>query len=205
VITLTPETAEIVRRTVVDVHRRWSEFVSLEDLESEAYVWWHGPGQQYLETYLTEDENHVRLRRSIWRWCARFAEQEKAQKSGYQPGDQLNYTPAVVVGILPIALDPDGVPGGGQHHEGPSPKGNLAEGGTVLAVLMDVRRALDYTPEEDIQFLSLVADFHGDWDRVATYTQTLPDSCRRRHARVIQRMCRWLNGMPTDREERKTA
>lgn len=199
-IELVGDRVDIVERTIADVHRRFGEFVSLDDLRSEAHLWWYGPGQPYLQEYLTEDENHVRLRRSVWRWCARYAEQEKAQQSGYNPGDQLDYSPTVVVGILPIALDPDGVPGAGLH-EGPAPKGNLAEGGTVLAILMDVRRALDHVPEEDLQFLSVVTDFQGDWDRVATYTQTLPDSCRRRHARIIQRMCRWLNGSKIEEKQ----
>lgn len=183
----------LVKATVRDVTRKYGEWVDEDDLMQEAALWWYGPGQPYLHEYLTNDPKFVRIRRSIWRWCARYAEQEKASRRGYKPQDQVRYSPLEILRILPLAMDPDGIPDGGGVLEGPRPKGNLAEGGDMLASLVDVRRALHALTEDDQHFLTLADDLRHDWERVATYTETLPDSARRRHARIAERMARWLN------------
>lgn len=192
-VDMAPFVADLVGPTVADVHRRYGDDVPLDDLMQEAAVWWYGPGQKYVQAYLAEDENHVRLRRSIWRWCARYAQQERAAHRGYSPNDQMRYSPAAILSMVPIALDPDGLPDGGGIHDGPKPKGNLAEGGDVLAMLVDVRRAIHALDFEDQTFLVLAADLANDWDRIAANTGTLPDSARRRQARIAERMARWLN------------
>jgi hypothetical protein len=182
---------DVVERVVAHAHRRYGTWVDRDDLHQEAAIWWYQHGQKYLHDYL-EDDNLVRLRRSIWRFIARYAEREKAHREGYEPIDQVRYRPAEILAMLPVALDPFGLPERG-HPDGPAPKGNLAEGGDVLASLVDVRVALAALPEEDIQFLQLTEDLARDWDRVAAHTQTLPDSARRRHARIAERMARRLN------------
>lgn len=184
---------EIVDLAIGDVYRRYRDEVDIEDLRQEAAVWWYGPGQRYLARYLAEDENHVRLRRSVWRFVARFAEKERAAKRGYSPADQLSYSAGMIVQLLPVAVDPDGIPDGGGVHEGPKPKGNLAEGGDILAMLVDVRRAIGALTFEDQTFLVLAEDLACDWDRIAANTGTLADSCRRRHNRIVERMVRFLN------------
>jgi len=192
-VDMAPYLHSIVEPTVLDVFRRYHADVDLDDLRQEAAVWWYGPGQLYVQDYIDQDEKHVRLRRSIWRWCARYAQAQRASHRGYSAADQLRYSPASILQLLPVALDPDGIPDGGGFREGPKPKGNLAEGGDVLAMLIDVRRAIHALEYEDQTFLVLAEDLVCDWDRVAANTGTLPDSCRRRHARIAERMARWLN------------
>lgn len=191
---ITDYLTEVIEPTCVAVQRRYFSYVDLDDLIQEAALWWYGPGQKFLPKYTTEDENYVRLRRSIYRWVQRYAEREKAHARGYEPIDQVRYSPRQILDMLPIAMDPDGIPdGGGVHDDGPHAKGNLAEGGDILATLIDVRRALAALTEDDLHFLTLVSDLAQDWDRVAAHTATLADSCRRRHARICERMARWLN------------
>lgn len=181
----------LVELTVRDVHRRWREYVDLDDLMQEAHVWWYGPGQPYLAEYLT-DASKTRLRRSIWRHVAAYADKEKRAVAPVNR-DQLTYRSREVAAMLPIALDPDGLPQVAGHNEGPAPKGNLAEGGTLLAALIDVRRALDTLSEDELHFLHLCADLRNDWERVAHHTGTEANSAYRRHARIAIRLTRWLN------------
>lgn len=189
-----PYEETVIGRVVADVHRRWAQWVDKDDLTQEAMVWWYGPGQNYLPAYLTEDEHHVRLRRSIWRWCARYAEVEKAHRRGYEPIDQYNYPPGVIVSMLPYALDDLFTPGSGEVERiGSAPKGNLAEGGDLLASWADVRRAVEALDDEDQQYLRLADDLHYDWERIASFTGALPKSAQRRHVRLAERMARWLN------------
>jgi hypothetical protein len=193
VVEIAPYMTTIIEPTVGDVFRRYYNDVDLDDLRQEAAVWWYGPGQKYVRDYIEQDDKHVRLRRSIWRFVARYAEKERAQNRGYSPLDQVRYSPMQVLSLLPVALDPDGIPDGGGFHEGPKAKGNLAEGGDVLAALMDVRRALAALDFDDQTFLVLCEDLAGDWERISANTGTLPDSVRRRHARIAERMARFLN------------
>jgi hypothetical protein len=192
-VEIAPYLADLVEPVIADVRRRFGTAVDLDDLRQEAAVWWYGPGQRYLDSYLTEDEHYVRLRRSIWRWCARYAEQQRAAFRGYSAADQAHYAPAQIAALLPVALDPDGLPDGGGTHEGPKVKGNLAEGGDVLAMLFDVRRAIHALTFEDQTFLVLTEDLATNWDRIGANLGTLPDSARRRHARIVERMARFLN------------
>ena len=194
VVAMEPHLHGIVTPTVRDVFRRYEEDVDLDDLMQEAAVWWYGPGQKYLTEYITEDEKHVRLRRSIWRYVARYAQRERAARRGYLASDQERYTPMQVLRLLPVALDPDGLPdGGGYYDDGPKAKVDPSVGGNTLAGLIDVRRALSTLTFEDQTFLVLAEDLACDWDRIGANTGTLPDSARRRQARIAERMARWLN------------
>jgi hypothetical protein len=194
VIPIEPWIQSIVEPTIRDVWRRYEEDVDHDDLLQEAALWWYGPGQKYLAEYITQDEKHVRLRRSIWRWVARYAQQERASRRGFVASDQERYTPMQVLRLLPVALDPDGMPdGGGFRDDGPKPKGNLAEGGDTFAGVMDVRRGLGELTFEDQTFLVLAEDLACDWDRIAANLGTLPDSARRRHLRIAERITRFLN------------
>jgi DNA-directed RNA polymerase specialized sigma24 family protein len=132
-------------------------------------------------------------RRSLWRWLARYAQAEKAAKVGFLPTDQYRYSPLEVSALLSPALDPDGTPGFSGPSDGPKAHGNLAEGGDILAALVDVRRAVEALTEDDVHFLQLVDDLRGDHDRAGELLGIQADSVRRRYTRVIERMCRWLN------------
>lgn len=183
----------LVELTVRDVHRRWRQFVDFDDLMQEAHVWWYGPGQPYLAEYL-DDASRTRLRRSIWRYCAAYAEKEKRAVAPVNP-DHQTYRNREVAAMLPIALDPDGLPQvAGTINDGPAPKGNLAEGGSLLAALIDVRRALDTLSEDELHFLHLCADLRNDWEKVALHTGTEANSAYRRHTRIAIRLTRYLNG-----------
>lgn len=189
--------ADFVNRIVHRTWLRYREFVDFDDLQQEAAVWWYGKGQKHLPAYLA-DATRGRLAVSIGRYVEGYARAQKAVKVGYEPRDQYRYSPREVHDLLPIALDPDGLPEPG-HQEGPAAKGNLAEGGDLLAALVDVRRALAQLTEADLHFLTLADDCSYDWERVAArMAGGVPDSMRRRHARIAERMARWLSNEETE-------
>lgn len=194
-VEIQPYLNAVVMPTIKDVARSFAGYVELDDLLQEAAVWWYGQGQVYLPTYLAEDANLVRLRRSIWRHCAGYARGEKASRLGYHPEDQVVYQASEIEKLLPIALNSEGLPDGGGTADlsGIRAHGNLAEGGNVLAGLVDVRRAIGALSGEDLQLLTMADEFQADWERIAPYFGIEADSVRRKHARVIARMARFLN------------
>lgn len=186
---------DLVNEVATVVRSRYSGYVQVADLRQECAVWWYSKGQRHLPAYL-EDEGLSRLRVALRRICEAYARSEKAHTDGYEPRDQYRYSPREVLDLIPVALDPDGMPERGYAHDGDAPtaKGNLAEGGDLLAALVDVRRALDALTEDDLHFLTLADDCSYDWERVAVrHGDVLPDSLRRRHARIAERMARWLS------------
>lgn len=190
---------DLVERVVGGVHVKYRGWVEWDDLVSEAAVWWYGRGQKHLAEYLEDQPHQTRLRRSIWRHLSVYAEREKAARSGYRPEDQYRYSAGEIVTLLPLALDPAGLPQPGHNERGPKPTGNQAEGGNLAASLADIRRALEHLPTHDRHFLDLVEDRHHDWESVASTTQVLPDSARRRYTRIAERLARWLNKYERDR------
>lgn len=174
---------------------RYAGYLEQDDLGQEAAVWWYqDSSQKHLPAYL-EEEGFTRLRRSLWRALAKVGEIERSARVGYEPHDQVTYRPADVDKILPLALDPMGIPDGGGVPDitGIRAHGNLAEGGDVLASLLDVRAAIRSLTSGDEGFLRNVEQHRRDWDAVAELTGTLPDSVRRRHARIVERLARSLN------------
>lgn len=185
---------DLIRGKCREVHQHYVGYVDLEDLVQEVALWWYSVNPESLTAYLA-DEDMSRLRRSIWRVAKGYAEQNRAASAGYFPEDQIRYGQNEVAALLPLALDPDGIPDGGGIHDlsGVSAHGNLAEGGNVLAALVDVRRGLSTLADEDLAFLQLTQDLHEDWDDVARYLTIQPDSARRRRDRIVERIVRSLN------------
>lgn len=182
----------LIERIARQVANRYGGYVQTDDLTQEAMVWWYGRGQRYLPAYLA-DEDPARLTVSLRRCMESYARSEKAGLSGYEPRDQYRYSAREVIALIPVAMEPEGLPEAG-HGDGPSAKGNLAEGGDLLAALVDVRRALTALTESDLHFLTLADDCSYIWERVAArMAGGVPDSLRRRHARIAERMARWLS------------
>jgi hypothetical protein len=177
-----------------EVLQHYLGYVELDDLVQEVAVWWYEANPESLNAYLA-DEELSRLRRSIWRVAKRYADRNRAASAGYFPEDQIRYSASEVTALIPLALDPDGIPDGGGVHDlsGIHAHGNLAEGGNVLASLVDVRRVMRHLDQGDLAFLQLVQDLHEDWDRAGELLAIQPDSARRRHDRIVERIVRSLN------------
>lgn len=185
---------DLIRGKCREVLDHYRGYVELDDLVQEVAVWWYSANPESLVAYL-QDAELSRLRRSVWRVAKQYADANRAAAAGYFPDDQVRYGTGEIQALLPLAMDPEGVPDGGGVLDlaGIRVHGNLAEGGDLLAAMVDVRRALHLLAEDDRQFLQLVHDLRSDWERVARHTEIQPDSCRRRHDRIVERMARSLN------------
>ena len=175
-----------------EVARRFRGYVERDDLVSEVAIWWFSSPESTLTAYVA-DERPLRLSKAVWRVAYGAAKRARDAYGPDRPFVQERYAPRQVLELIPIALDPEGLPDGGGFSEGPKPKGNLAESGDLLAALVDVRRALHALPVEDRDALVLVDQLRWDMDRAAAAFGIEPDSARRRIARIAQRLANWLN------------
>jgi hypothetical protein len=154
------ETA-FVRRAASSVYSRYSRFVSLEDLTQECYVWLYGKGLKSVNRWLANDpQQTTRISRELYACAQGYAQQEKALKLGYDISDVTWYSPSLVEALLPLALDST-YDGTGQmdqedadnNHGGKSKK-DPSEGGDVLAMVMDLRRAFKALPEIELELMT---------------------------------------------------
>lgn len=189
---ITPHLA-LVRGKCRELLRQYAGYVELDDLMQEVHIWWLAQRPELLEEYLA-DPRKLRLRRAVWRAARDVAEKYRRQAESPDPYVQVRYSSAEIMQLLPVALDPEGIPdGGGIRDDGPRPHGNLAEGGDVLASLVDVRRALAFLSDDDHQYLVWLDGLRWNYELAGIGLNIAADSVRRRAARIGERLARWLN------------
>ena len=134
------------------IYRRYRQWVEKEDVVQECYAWAMARADHYTE--LLNEENTIQRtineKRIAWqmrRHAERYARKEKAKKSGYLIGDESFYDTVLLGQLLPhvIASVVDGTVleqaqnliNDGQPRKPSAP----AEGGNLLAILIDIKKA----------------------------------------------------------------
>ena len=156
------ELAFSVARSIVNRYGKW---VDKDDIKQECILWAMSR-TQWVNDQLNEPDteqrkhNEQKLAWQMMRHAERLARKEKAARSGYQPGDEAFYQSATLAKLLPFViasvidgkvLEPaqemvlDGQPRGSS-----SP----AEGGALLATLMDIKQQFIKLEAEDKQVLT---------------------------------------------------
>jgi RNA polymerase sigma factor (sigma-70 family) len=149
---LHPAFYELVPSVANSIYRRYRQWVERDDVIQECYAWAMNRAEHYAT--LLEDENPIQRvineKRIAWqmrRHAERYSRKEKAKKSGYQVGDESFYDTVVLGQLLPhvIASVVDGTVleqaqnliNDGQPRKPSAP----AEGGNLLAILIDIKKA----------------------------------------------------------------
>lgn len=133
------------------VARRYRNYgVEFDDASQEIYLWLLDGGEKKVRRWLSKSpQQTTRVYMSMLDVAMSYAEQEKALRAGYDVDDVFWYTPSLIEGLLPLALDESFAPEdineleqlGGGKRKAKQP----AEGGNLLATVLDIRRALEGT------------------------------------------------------------
>lgn len=129
--------------------------VTVDDCKQEIFLWLYGDGKKWVEARLKKSPQQIR--RIQWKLRAvakAYAEKQKAEKVGYDVSDVHWYTSNQIIGLMPLVLDDTfsgfGVPDvetDDRRDLAPRAKKNPAEGGDLMVMVLDIRRALDALPE----------------------------------------------------------
>ena len=123
------------------VHARWPQDTTEAGLEQEAQAWLR-KHPQAVQGALQEGREALRsLELKLRSHLTLIARQKRAQRLGYGTEDEAFYSPGLISTLLPLALDPDGLVSPPQQDEPRRSKGDPATGGSLAAMVMDVRRA----------------------------------------------------------------
>ncbi len=157
---------DIVPSVVTLVHRRYRKYVDRDDLTQEAYAWLMTRAS-YFNGLLEEENEAVRLanqRRIGWqmkRAIERYARKEKATRSGYQTNDESFYDVVTIAQLLPYVIasvvnetaieQAQNLVNDGTPRKPAAP----AEGGNLLATLIDIKKAYELLDEDEKTILRL--------------------------------------------------
>ena len=157
---------DIVPSVVSLVHRRYRKYVDRADLTQEAYAWLM-TRVVYFNGLLEEENESVRLanqRRIGWqmkRAIERYARKEKATRSGYQTNDESFYDVITIAQLLPYVIasvvndtaieQAQNLVNDGTPRKPSAP----AEGGNLLATLIDIKKAYELLDEDEQKILRL--------------------------------------------------
>ena len=157
---------EIAGSVAIVIMRRYKAWVSKDDVIQECYLWAIAKGQT-LTDYLSETDEEQRvinekraayqMRRHLERYCRR----EKAAKSGYNTGDESFYDTATIAQLLPYVItsivnetaleQAQTMINDGSPRKPPAP----AEGGNMLAILIDIKKAYEKLEQDDKEILRM--------------------------------------------------
>ena len=163
---LHPILDDLVPSVVTTIHRRFRAYTERGDLLQEAWAFVLSRAEHFNEILSDENEvqrkwNEKKVAWQIRRNLERYARKEKATKSGYQINDEAYYDTVTIAQLLPFVIKSvisdtaleqsqvlinDGTP------RKPSAP---AEGGNLLAMLVDIKKAYEKLEKHDQEILRL--------------------------------------------------
>ncbi len=163
---LHPSLDDLVPSVVTTIHRRFRAYTERGDLLQEAWAFVLSRAEHFNEVLFEENEvqrkwNEKKIAWQIRRALERYARKEKASKSGYQLNDEAYYDTVTIAQLLPFVIKSfisdtaleqsqilinDGTP------RKPSAP---AEGGNLLAMLVDIKKAYEKLDKYDQDILRL--------------------------------------------------
>jgi len=157
---------DIVPSVVAAIHNRYHSFVEKDDLKQECLKW-AITRSDYINEQLAEPDtkkrqhNEARVAYQMRRVAERYARREKAARSGYNITDEAYYESATLAQLLPFViasvLDGTVLEQAQEMIRDGQPKGSSspAEGGNLLAVLVDIKKCYMRLDVNSQQLLTL--------------------------------------------------
>ena len=153
-IELNPAIYDIAYSVAGSVYKRYNKFVERDDVKQECLLWAMTPSRrEWAEELLSEPDTKIRQHnesRIAWqmkRAAERYARRIKADKSGYQLGDEAYYETFTLSQLLPFVIasviDGTVLEQAQEMIKDGQPKGSSSpsEGGNLLAMLLDIKRS----------------------------------------------------------------
>jgi RNA polymerase sigma factor (sigma-70 family) len=202
---LHPSVPDIVGSVTTSIYRRYRQFVERDDVKQECYAWYYSRAEHFntllsVENSLERVVNEKRMAWQMRRHCERYCRKEKAIKSGYKPGDETFYDTVTIAQLLPYVIASivnDTVLEAAQNliNDGQPRKPSApAEGGNLLAILIDIKKAylkLDVA-DKDL----LIKRYHENLtlEEMAEYLGCAVSTADRRCTSALRRLLNNLGG-----------
>ena len=202
---LNPIIYDIVPSVANTVFKRYRNFVEREDLKQELLKWAFSRAD-FINEQLSETDtdklkhNEGRVAFQMKRAAERYARKEKAARSGYQLGDEAYYDTATLAQLLPFViasvLDGTVLEQAQEMIRDGQPKGSSspAEGGTLLAALIDIKKEYIKMEQEDQKVLVLRYHESCTLEQIAAILECSKSSADRRCNHALRELNNKLGG-----------
>ena len=196
---------DIVPSVVTLVHRRYRKYVDRADLVQEAYAWLM-TRVIYFNGLLEEENETVRLanqRRIGWqmkRAVERYARKEKATRSGYQTNDESFYDVVSIAQLLPYVIasvvndtaieQAQNLVNDGTPRKPSAP----AEGGNLLATLIDIKKSYELLDEDEKKILRLRYHENYTLQQLSEVLECAISTADRRCGNALRKLLNFMGG-----------
>jgi RNA polymerase sigma factor (sigma-70 family) len=202
---LHPIVYELAPSVAYAIHRRYKHWVERDDVTQECIAWAITRSAYITEQMSVEDPQQLEhnQRRIAWqmkRVVERYARKEKANKSGYQINDEVYYQTFTLGQLLPFVITSiiDGTVleqmqemiNDGQPRGSSSP----AEGGNLLASLIDIKKCFLKLDQKDQTILRMRHYDNATLQQIAQYLECATSTADRRCSNSLRRLQDELGG-----------
>ena len=197
--------ADLVPAVANSIARRFKGWVEKADLKQELYLWALGRQTQYLSQLNEENKekrehNERRIAFQMRRIAEKYARREKARKAGYHPSDEAFYDTATIAQLMPHILasvvegtvleQAQELINDGQPRKQSTP----AEGGNLLAILIDVKKSYLKLEEDDKVILRMRYYDNNTLQEIAQFLEVAVSTADRRCTSALRRLQDLLGG-----------
>jgi len=163
---LNPIVYDIVPSIARVVHNQYNKYVDRDDIKQECVQWALIRTEYINEQLSVENKDELRHNEQKIAWqmkraAERYCRKEKAIKSGYHTSDEAYYQTGALAQLLPFVIasviDGTVLEQAQEMIKDGQPKGSSspAEGGNLLAMLIDIKNCYEKLDEEDQRILVL--------------------------------------------------
>ena len=197
--------ADLVPAVANSIARKFKGWIEKADLKQELYLWALGRQSQYLDQLNEENKEKreysvSRIAYQMRRIAEKYARREKARKAGYHPSDEAFYDTATIAQLMPHILasviegtvleQAQELINDGQPRKQSTP----AEGGNLLAILIDVKRSYLKLEEDDKVLLRMRYYDNNTLQEIAQFLECAVSTADRRCTSALRRLQDLLGG-----------
>lgn len=196
---------DLIPSVVATIHRRYRSYTDRKDLLQEAWSWTMTRASRLAADLegVNEEDRNIRERRVAWqmrRHLERYARKEKAHKSGYSVQDEAFYDTITIAQLLPYVIasvvndtaleQAQNLINDGQPRKPAAP----AEGGNLLAILIDIKKAYLLMEKEDRDILRLRYHENHTLQQVGQYLECSTSTAERRSNNALRKLQNIIGG-----------
>jgi DNA-directed RNA polymerase specialized sigma24 family protein len=204
---LDPAIYDIAYSVAGTVAKRYGKYVEKDDVKQECLLWAMTPSRrEWTKELLSEPDTKIRQHnesRIAWqmkRAAERYARRIKADKSGYELRDEVYYETFTLSQLLPFiiasVIDGTVLEQAQEMIRDGQPKGSSSpsEGGNLLAMLLDIKRA--FLKLEIKEQTLLTYRYHENYtlQQIAGFLECSVSTADRRCSTVLRRLQNELGG-----------
>ena len=202
---LHPTLYELVPSVAYSIVNKFKGWVDTDDVRQECYLWAIGRGQQFTDLLNEPDlkkreHNEKRIVYQMRRVAERYARKEKARKAGYKVGDEAFYDTTIIAQLIPFVIA--SIVNGTVLEQAqemindgtPRKQSTPAEGGNLLAILIDLKKAYLKLGQEDKTILQMRYHDNFTLNQIAQYLECAISTADRRSTSALRRLQDRLGG-----------